>query len=311
MIILSPQQKTKKAGWVVNEVYQENADEFSSAGPEVYFTYNKPENALSTSTWKVRHGNVPAYSITIPTQCWGEPEMQLKFKIMGIANNGHGGAESQPYCSDGSIWIPIGTHVVGSFYGLQGGTDGYSNANDGDWDSFTSYDWYFGLVFRNNQTDCYAWCYGDLTIARIYEEAMEWDISACVDDNWLPEINLSDYCVSEEFTQTSDCNNTRTVYGEIAETWDIDPATICAGVTFTQTSTCHNRTRELTGTKDCSTPPPSGGGGGGGGAGGSAAYMGQPQVMNDVTTEPAKDNKGIILGGIVTLIFILIIRRKP
>jgi tetratricopeptide (TPR) repeat protein len=68
----------------------------------------------------------------------------------------------------------------------------------------------------------------------------------CSDSSWSPD--PSTVCVGTNFTQTSNCGNTRTAIGTLPDSsWSPDPSTVCVGTNFTQTGNC-GTTRSATGT---------------------------------------------------------------
>ncbi len=79
----------------------------------------------------------------------------------------------------------------------------------------------------------------------------------CVDTSWSP--SPSTVCSGTSFTQTSNCDRTRSASGTMTggscctdTSWSPSPSTVCSGQSFTQTSNC-GRTRSATGTQSCAS----------------------------------------------------------
>lgn len=74
--------------------------------------YTKPEKALSSSTWKVREGEMSGpdqfidYYYIIPLECWNAYQNKISFYIKGF--NSHGNGAFHNYCYNGSGWVLIG-----------------------------------------------------------------------------------------------------------------------------------------------------------------------------------------------------------
>lgn len=136
----------------------------------LYINYTKPNNALSSSLWMVKHGYsnlLKIENISIPSDCWSQTTLQLEIYSRGVAGSL---GNSTPYCYNGSTWNIIGTSIdnATSYGGTLG--DG-SKMIDGNWSSF---------VFGNGGSGTGDWRDGDPAAgngAPVYEEAMYWSLA--------------------------------------------------------------------------------------------------------------------------------------
>jgi len=160
-----------------NWCYQETATTSTSCGgldsgnysfeiDYMYINYSKPVYALSDSVWRVKHGALSAYNISIPTDCWDYDSSFLIFKFdSDFEFNVRG--NSTPFCYNGS-WKQIGTNSYSACGDAHYGGAGQDQAKtyDGDWDTAAGE---IGVVmdWRDTLTSCGTYAY-------IYEDAMWW-----------------------------------------------------------------------------------------------------------------------------------------
>ena len=137
-----------------------------AAGGHYYVTYTKPAGAVYGSVWEVSHGNIGAYNITIPQDCWNASTTNVQLRIDSNFNP----SSTQPYCYNGTGWETIGQFSTSGAQNLNSYTCGASTLMyDGNWSTFEFYsscgwDYLAAGVVPDNY-----W--------KIYEEAMFWDIN--------------------------------------------------------------------------------------------------------------------------------------
>jgi cysteine-rich repeat protein len=152
-------------GWY----YQENASKYIiGQDGELYIEYAKPSVSIR-SYWQVKHGSILPYNITIPNSCWNayQTKLFLRFNSYDCYMDSINGdaAISQPYCYDGSTYIPTGTESrFGACIARMHSNTGPSYAYDGDWNTYSAR-YYWDGVWMNN---------GPLVANVIYEEAIWW-----------------------------------------------------------------------------------------------------------------------------------------
>jgi len=179
----------------------------------LYINYTKPSDAISSSLWQVKFGDITAIptNYSIPSSCWVFSSEKLVFRFYGYNNNG--GTHSEIYCQNGDGWQSISSTPTGGREPQSPGTAVTfpTNAVDGDWDSKS---YYYGdtLTWKNGGSSV-ATQYGD-----IYEDAMWWKISLSVS---LPQ-NISIFSNSIlDYQNLSSFNSTvsLSLNNSIINTW--------------------------------------------------------------------------------------------
>lgn len=127
-------------------------------GAYAYVNYTKPATAQNSSVWQVRHGNLSVSNLTIPASCWQQQPLQFLMQTHGF---GQITSYSKAYCFQGSGWTILSTSTINC------GSAGTVVPNiaafyDGSWGT------YYTSMYN---AEC-----GDH--AKLYEEAMWWNISA-------------------------------------------------------------------------------------------------------------------------------------
>jgi len=147
-------------------------------------TYTKPENALSSSLWKVKHSFYESYEVAIPEACWNYNEFQLKLRFYSGDSviDGIHYITSYGQCYDGG-WVKITNqdYKIGASTGKGDSIYLY----DGDWSTSA-------LVYPNINPSIYPWRTvwdNYVSTGSIYEEAMIWEIgdNADSDGDGIPD----------------------------------------------------------------------------------------------------------------------------
>jgi len=193
------------------QIYQEKANEVGvDNGIQgidnkgyILVNYTKPDDfdnsRASRAVWQVKHGNLPAYNITIPSECRNADPNKIILRIYTNSNNGLGNSTSQPQCYNGKDWENIGNASVGMYtHGYYDSCNitrqGGGNAFDGNWSSFS--DRFVYSCLRNGEEiheakimdgDVYTpqpvrylgGISGPNIYDRVYEESMTWIIPNC------------------------------------------------------------------------------------------------------------------------------------
>lgn len=183
-------------------LYQENPNTSSSSGTFIYVNYTKPSNYHS-ALWQVKHSNLAVYNVTLPSRCLDAYPAKLALAMYSQPNNGHGGSESQPYCYNGTDYEAVGTLASAAFYAIRGDSAGYGNAIDGDWSTFSNYEWYWTSTMMNGQGTCQGgdpgWCSDTQATARFYEEAIWWSVqTALPDGNYSLNVSCWDAAINND-----------------------------------------------------------------------------------------------------------------
>jgi cysteine-rich repeat protein len=198
-------------------VYQETANEIGISGSDYIVNYTKLYCAINNSFWQIKHGTIPTYNATIPSDCWNFYPRKIQLKI---ATNPKVPEYSQPYCYNGSEWKTLGNSDYeqwssGVFYCGGCALSNYNFSYDGDWNSFTGYYKYmtYSSCWLNNLTRTY--CTGNPPIDTtgnhnlIYEEAMWWSKGTFCGDGTIQYPNsygIYESCDDGNNLNTDTCN---------------------------------------------------------------------------------------------------------
>lgn len=121
----------------------------------IYMNYTKPDNAISTSLWHVKHGGTAGsgtlydYNVSIPTNCWNADSDNLILRIWSYGTNNNI-FKSRPHCYNGTSWEDLGSESLGAAYN-QGNSGQIANTYDGNWSSIAQWRNDSGTY---NWTDC-------------------------------------------------------------------------------------------------------------------------------------------------------------
>jgi len=132
--------------------------------------YTKPVFS-NNAIWRVKHG-YPAqdYNISIPFDCYNQSYLTLK--IYSYWHWTYQTAESSPYCFNGTDWKMIGVNTSGISGSIGGGSGGFSNLFDGDYNTQSTFvngnSWYNDIV-----TDIG----GNPNNASVFEESIYWNMT--------------------------------------------------------------------------------------------------------------------------------------
>ena len=147
--------------------YQEDANSTSVVDYYFYMNYTKPNDAYSLSKWKVKHGNISSYNITLPENCWNTDPNKLILRMYSLASSS---VSSYPQCYNGSNWITIGNTVLFTHSSIIAFSDeGNDTLYDENWNTYAAYRGDSYNKWYTNVQD-------DGIYARIYEEAIYWYI---------------------------------------------------------------------------------------------------------------------------------------
>ena len=167
---------------------------YSIEGSNKYFAYlsinyTKPTNSQSAS-WRVKHGLLSNYSVEIPSDCFSNSNnVQLRFYSEFIARTGAVGYASYGQCFNGTSWNTI-TNISEIL------TDATTLLISGNPSSMYDGDWNSGALYYREGTwlDAASQDYNPYAArhARIYEEAIIWDVNNSVKEEKKKEVNSID-----------------------------------------------------------------------------------------------------------------------
>ena len=153
-----------------NYLFGNYEDEYNGLYAHFFVNYTKPSWASNSSIWRVRHGLLPSYDISLPASCFNQAPLQLR-----ILSTWEVIKQTQPQCFNGTDWMNIGNN---SSYDSGTGTqecgieENTTNLVDGDWN--TSANWVPGIVGLCGNVWADENPSEDTNYSKIYEEAMVW-----------------------------------------------------------------------------------------------------------------------------------------
>ena len=172
---------------VTSLCYQENSTTSTSCGglntgsygysPNYFYVnYTKPSFSTMYSKWDVQHGLLSRYNVTLSNTCWNMNPLQLR--IYSDLDWGSATGASYPQCYNGT-WNTIGSTSTGSGWTGNIWWDSWGDypyfSYDGNWSSWSAYNPYYGKWYHRADVE-----YNGVAAARIFEEAMWWNISSNV-----------------------------------------------------------------------------------------------------------------------------------
>lgn len=177
--------------------------------------YAKPPQAVFNGTrWRVRHGSLAEYNITIPYSCWIANTTGLAVRIAATDNSF--AASTQPQCLNSTAWENVGTLDSGSDGGHSVGGTATSETVDAN---YSTYAIYVTLLSRWVN----AVLAGTGTWGRVYEEAMIFNISGTTPGVSLNVVNLTGFVKGDQVILSCQATN-----GTTSATW-LNSSTLTIG----------------------------------------------------------------------------------
>jgi hypothetical protein len=162
----------------------------------IYVNYTKPSSALN-ATWRVKHGVLSQYDITIPNTCYNYNPNQIELYMYSHTETGL--QTSELYCNN-ETWTLVGNNTVYTYYsgGGNNNIDHWLRAVDGDWDT--------QVLQRNDDV----WTYTTSSSqAQLFEEAIVWEVTNIINQTTIPlPTNPISTITGVEVNLTSDGNYT-------------------------------------------------------------------------------------------------------